>query len=576
MIVRSIAPGNLGLLIIFYIRSTVNYQRESRGMPVLHPDTVALIARIRQAVPPEQALAELLSNCDAALDRQQWRGQQTLNGVELHVSGGRLAVQDCGCGMDLTALHQLVSRPNKWGQILLSDPAAPDNHFHNLGFPTAFALADWVEVYSRGDGELEQAVLASDGVSGADLTSGPVGPVPGFERISLGRGTVVVLQLRPGCEGFLEPAMLQRAVAMHRTGRPGAHSVRLWADSDAAEPCWVEGRTLEPIWRREPAEVSPEEYLEYYRATFEAEAHDGWSPETDLEYSPSLRRKAAWLLRLGDQLTVSGRMCSRVWSHFVMPWLVTHPSKPSSTKHIAVNGQIELYILLFCPASRPRSLTKGLRLYLDCKFHSDTADLEMLPYHLSFIQGVVDSADLDLQDLQSGSKICKVVKRQLARRSILMLLALAEDHQAHVQLWRNFGDLITYGVTHDSSNRTKLARLMLFESSIQGKLSSLEQYLARMPDHQQHIWCSDPPGCSGQDSEFEVLYMAGEAQWEAMRALKEFDQASIVGIGGHGGLQPAPARGEDGLKGWEAGLARIIAAQQSRVPGLAPNEPPAQ
>merc|ERR1719240_2515558 len=64
----------------------------------------------------------------------------------------------------------------------------------------------------------------------------------------------------------------------------------------------------------------------------------------------------------------------------------------------------------------------------------------------------------------------------------------AED--PYVAFWEAFGKNIKLGLIEDSSNRTKLSKLLRFKTSVDGgdKWHSLEDYVGRMKDNQSHIY----------------------------------------------------------------------------------------
>ncbi len=149
---------------------------------------------------------------------------------------------------------------------------------------------------------------------------------------------------------------------------------------------------------------------------------------------------------------------------------------------------------------------------------------ELMPRYLNFVKGVVDSDDLPLnvsrEQLQQ-LKMIKVMSKKLVRKAIEMIRALAEEddddeeydddeeedeeeeeqeeeeqeeeqeeeedeekkegEDKYTKFWNQFGKNIKLGVIEDSSNRSKLAKLLRFHSTQDTEaLVSLDEYISRM------------------------------------------------------------------------------------------------
>ena len=129
---------------------------------------------------------------------------------------------------------------------------------------------------------------------------------------------------------------------------------------------------------------------------------------------------------------------------------------------------------------------------------------DLMPRYLNFIKGVVDSDDLPLnvsRETLQQLKMIKVMSKKLVRKAIEMVKKLAEedeeddddddeddydeveedddeeadeedddeeeddededdDDERYLTFWKSFGKNIKLGVIEDSSNRSKLAKLL--------------------------------------------------------------------------------------------------------------------
>merc|ERR1712167_539494 len=67
--------------------------------------------------------------------------------------------------------------------------------------------------------------------------------------------------------------------------------------------------------------------------------------------------------------------------------------------------------------------------------------------------------------------------------------AEVEDNENYLKFWKEFNKAIKLGLYGDSSNRTKLAKLLRFQTSKSGEnVTSLEKYISRMAKGQKNIY----------------------------------------------------------------------------------------
>src|ERR1700754_3187894 len=118
---------------------------------------------------------------------------------------------------------------------------------------------------------------------------------------------------------------------------------------------------------------------------------------------------------------------------------------------------------------------------------------DLLPRYLRFLRGVVDATDLPLhisrQRLQLDRDIA-AIRRWLTRKVLDSLAELQASQAAlYASFWREFGRAIKEGVSADYEHKDRLTSLLLFESSHDpAALTSLKDYVARMPADQQEIY----------------------------------------------------------------------------------------
>jgi len=250
--------------------------------------------------------------------------------------------------------------------------------------------------------------------------------------------------------------------------------------------------------------------------------------------------------------------------------------------HFSAEGEIEFKSILFVPKKAPYDLMEGkaksssIKLYVRRVFITDEFE-DLMPRWLSFIKGVVDSEDLPLnvsREMLQTSKVLRVIKKKLVTKTLEMIrkiaekkpksdkeeaeedsedddeeekeeeesdpAAVVEDHEDYVAFWKEFNKAIKLGLYEDSSNRTKLAKLLRFFSSKSGdNYTSLEKYISRMKKGQKSIYY-----ISGETKEavekspylerlrkkgYEVLYYIDPIDEYAMPQLTEFKGFQFAG-----------------------------------------------
>jgi molecular chaperone HtpG len=167
--------------------------------------------------------------------------------------------------------------------------------------------------------------------------------------------------------------------------------------------------------------------------------------------------------------------------------------------HIVTDAPVQLYALLYVPGKSERGIfalrrEDGLKLY-SRNILIDEYNKDLLPEHLRFVQGVVDSEDLPLnvsrETIQSTAlmaRLKKVVSGQIMKE--LETLA-KKDPAKYETFWKEFGAYLKQGVATSPTEIDSITPLLRFRTTLHPDAeawSSLDDYVGRMQPDQKFIY----------------------------------------------------------------------------------------
>lgn len=394
-------------------------------------------------------LRELVSNASDACDRLRYEAiakPDLLAGdsdfkirIWFDTDARTLTIADNGIGMDKDALIKNLGTIAHSGtrELVqnLGEGAKKDVNLigqFGVGFYSAFMVADRVEVTSRRAGDAKAWVWVSDGRGSYTVD----------EALKDTRGTEIVLHIKDEASEFLIEDRLKHVIKKYSDHiafpillGPGDKGVMV----NAASALWV----------RPKSEVTAEQYKEFYRS-------------------------------------VSGAL------QMDEPWM---------TIHWRAEGAIEYSNLLMIPSMKPFDLYDprrhhGVKLYVKRVFITEGVE-GLIPPFLRFVKGVVDSEDLPLnisrEMLQANPVIAKM-SSAITKKILSELEQKAKDDiKSFENFWALFGPVVKEGLYDAHNHREQLCRVARFYSTHGDGLTSLDEYVSRMVEGQDHIYYLSAP-----------------------------------------------------------------------------------
>jgi len=393
-----------------------------------------------------------------------------------------------------------------------------------VGFYSAFLVADKVLVTSKNNND-EQHIWESDSNSFI-VSKDPRGN-------TLGRGTTVSLHLKEEAQEFLEDHKLREIITKY--SQFINFNIYLWSFKVVSEEVPLE----------DGAETTTKAPSTDADATVEETKEDDSKPKTKKV------DKTVWDWELMNQAKpIWQRKPSEVEESEYVDFykaFTKERQEPLDHIHFVAEGEVTFKSILFIPKAAPSDLFQNynkkqdtIKMYVRRVFISDTYE-ELLPKFLNFIRGVVDSDDLPLnvsRETLQQNKLLKVIKKKLVRKVLDMIKKLSEEK--FDIFWKEYGTNIKLGVIEDTTNRIRLAKLLKFSSSAsinkesgKDELTTLESYVKRMKDKQEHIYY-----IAGNNREelaaspfverllkkgYEVLYLVDPIDEYCMQSLPEFE-----------------------------------------------------
>ncbi|WP_449540194.1 molecular chaperone HtpG [Ferdinandcohnia sp. Marseille-Q9671] len=467
----------------------------------------------------EVFLRELISNASDAIDkiyykaltddRYQFNKESYFIKVTPNKEARTLTISDTGIGMTKEELEANLGTIAKSGSLAFkNETEIKDGHDiigqFGVGFYAAFMVADVVTVRSKALGSEEAYQWESKGADGYTIKT--------VDKETV--GTEIILTIKENTEDesydeFLEEYRLKEIIKKYSDFirypiKMDVTTSKLKEGSESEYEQVTEEQVINsmvPIWRKNKSELTDEDYENFYN-----EKHYGFD-------------------------------------------------KPLKHIHISVDGSIRYNAILYIPENIPfdyysKEYEKGLELYSNgVLIMNKCADL--LPDYFSFVKGLVDSEDLSLnisREMLQQDRQLKLIAKNINKKIKSELQSMMKnEREKYETFFSSFGRQLKFGVYSDfGSNKDTLQDLLLFYSSKEKKLVSLDEYVSRMPEDQTYIYYATgesvdridklPQTELVADKGYEILYFTEDIDEFAIKMLlnykeKEFRSVSSSDLG---------------------------------------------
>jgi len=405
-------------------------------------------------------LRELISNASDAIDKLYFRSLTDSNvglskddfAIEIKVDSVNrtVTVTDNGCGMTKEDLEQNLGVIAKSGTLDFKQNNETGEDIDvigqfGVGFYSAFMVSDCVTVYTKAYGTENGWKWQSSGADGYTVTE--------YEKD--GAGTIIELHIKENTDNenydeFLSEYKLAALIKKYsdyirypiKLAMPQS---RKKEDSDEYETVFVEQtvNSMIPIWKKNKSELKQEDYDNFYMEKF-----------YDFE-------------------------------------------KPLKSIHVKAEGSVCYNALLYIPSKIPmnfytKSFEKGMQLYASGVMIMDKCE-DLLPFHFSFVKGLVDSQDLSLnisREMLQHDRQLKAIASNIEKKIKSELEnMLKNDRETYEKFYGEFGLQLKYGLYQDYGvNKDKLKDLIMFTSVKNKKLATLKEYVEAMGEGQKYIY----------------------------------------------------------------------------------------
>ena len=469
-------------------------------------------------------LRELISNASDAIDKLYYRSltdkNVKVNKDDLYIritpnkEARTLTIEDNGCGMSKDELEENLGTIAKSGSLAFKEAAKAKENAEKdddvniigqfgVGFYSAFMVASKVRVESKCYGAEKAYAWESEGAEGYTID----------ECDKSNFGTKIILTLKADTDDekysdFLAEYKIEELIRKYsdyirypiKMEVEHEHEVEQ-PEGEKKEPKFEKVRhdeilnSMIPIWKKNKSEVSDEDYNNFYQEKF------------------------------GDY------------------------QKPLKVIRTSVEGDVSYTALLYIPSHTPydyytKDFKRGLQLYSNGVLIMDKCE-DLLPDCYGFVRGLVDSPDLSLnisREMLQHDRQLKIIAKNLDKKIKSELLdMLHKNREDYEKFFTIFGTTLKFGVYNDFGlNKDNLKDLLMFHSSTENKLVTLDEYVDRMKEGQDKIYyaCGEtvdkiellPQVEAVKEKGYEILYLTENIDEFVVQVLMEHKEKKFINV----------------------------------------------
>ena len=456
-------------------------------------------------------LRELISNSSDALDKLYYLSLTNkdikVNKDDLYIrvdynkDKRTITISDNGTGMTEEELENNLGVIAESGSLKFKEENKEQNDVNiigqfGVGFYSAFMVSDKVTVESKSYKDDRATIWESTGVDGYTLS-------PSDKKDN---GTIITLHLKEDTEDYNYSELLSeyklRGIIKKYSDyisypiKMEVENNRKKEDSDEYETYKVviTVNSMIPLWKRNKKDITEEEYNNFYSDKF-------------FDYD-----------------------------------------KPLDVLHFNIEGNVNYNALLYIPSHAPydyysKEYEKGLQLYTNGVLIMDKCS-ELLPDYFSFVRGVIDTEDIPLnisrETLQDDKNIKLIAKSIESKVKNELLDLLKNNRDKYLEFYKAFGMQLKFGIYNDyGMHKDKLEDLIMFYSSGDKKLITLDEYVNKLKEEDKNIYyCAGEtvdkidmlPQVEGIKDKHEVLYLTDYVDEFAIMAIHEYKGKTFVNV----------------------------------------------
>lgn len=456
-------------------------------------------------------LRELISNSSDALDKLYYLSLTNKDikvnkddlfiRVDYNKDKRTITISDNGTGMTEEELENNLGVIAESGSLKFKEENKEQNDVNiigqfGVGFYSAFMVSDKVTVESKSYKDDRATIWESAGVDGYTLS-------PSDKKDN---GTIITLHLKEDTEDYNYSELLSeyklRGIIKKYSDyisypiKMEVENNRKKEDSDEYETYKevITVNSMIPLWKRNKKDITKEEYNNFYSDKF-------------FDYD-----------------------------------------KPLDVLHFNIEGNVNYNALLYIPSHAPydyysKEYEKGLQLYTNGVLIMDKCS-ELLPDYFSFVRGVIDTEDIPLnisrETLQDDKNIKLIAKSIESKVKNELLDLLKNNRDKYLEFYKAFGMQLKFGIYNDyGMHKDKLEDLIMFYSSGDKKLITLDEYVNKLKEEDKNIYyCAGEtvdkidmlPQVEGIKDKHEVLYLTDYVDEFAIMAIHEYKGKTFVNV----------------------------------------------